>query len=96
MGTLNEVTPVLAAGVAVAGLAARRGRQAGVWRFLKEAVRYHQHVRAEHARQAGLAALLERLPPGSHLVVRQGSGGRQSVEIRTECCTTTTDQHNIP
>lgn len=93
---LNDVAPALAAAVATVGLAARRGSGAGVWRFLKEAVRYREHVRAEQERHAGLAALLERLPPGSRLVVRQEPGGRHSMEVRTERRPSPPDQCNAP
>lgn len=82
MGTLTEAAPILAA--AAAGLAAGHGRGANLWGLLTEAIRRREAARTERERHAGLAALVERLPPGSRLIVRQGPGGRHSMEVRTE------------
>ncbi|WP_432189942.1 hypothetical protein [Streptomyces sp. Tue6028] len=82
MGTLTDVAPLLAA--TAAGLAARHTRGAHVWAILKEAVRFREAVRTERERHAGLVALVERLPPGSRLVVRQEPGGHHSVEVHTQ------------
>lgn len=83
METLTDAAPILAA--AVAGLAAGHGRGANLWGLLKEAIRHRGSVRTESEQHAGLVALVERLPPGSRLIVRQGPGGRRSVEVRTDC-----------
>ncbi|ALV30711.1 hypothetical protein AS200_00295 [Streptomyces sp. CdTB01] len=65
-------------------LPAWHARGAHAWALLKEAVRSRQAVRTERERHAGLAALVERLPPGSRLVVRQEPGGHHSMEVRTQ------------
>ncbi|MEU6309669.1 hypothetical protein [Streptomyces sp. NPDC047014] len=77
MGTLTDAVPIVAA--AVAGLAAGRGRGAHVWRLLRETLRQREAARAGRE----LVDLVERLPPGSSLVVRQEPGGRRSLEVRT-------------
>lgn len=94
MGTLNDVAPALAAVIAAVGLAVRRG--AGVGRFFKEVIRGREQARAEQERHAGLAALLERLPPGSRLVVRQGPEGHHSMEVRTDRRPCPADQRSAP
>jgi hypothetical protein len=82
VGTLTDAAPILAA--AAAGLAAGHGRGANLWGLLTEAIRRREAVRTERERHAGLVALVERLPPGSRLVMRQGPSGGHSMEIRTE------------
>lgn len=81
VGELIDVAPTLAAAAAAVGWAAGRGRWAGMWRFLGEVARYRGLVRAERERRAGFAALVERLPPGGSLVVRQEPGGHHSMEV---------------
>ncbi|MFI9764972.1 hypothetical protein ACIHFB_44405 [Streptomyces sp. NPDC051963] len=88
------MAPILAA--AAAGLAARHAGGAHAWGLLKEAFRFREAVRAERERHAGLVALVERLPPGSRLVVRQEPGGRRSMEIRTEPRPPTPDRCSTP
>lgn len=94
MGTLTDAAPVLAA--AAAGLAAGHGRGANLGGLLREAIRRREAVRTERERHAGLVALVQRLPPGSRLIVRQGPGGRRSVEVRTEPCPPAPDQCGTP
>lgn len=94
MGTLTDAASILAA--AAAGLAAGYGRGANLWRLLKEAIRHREAVRTERERHAGLVALVERLPPGSRLVVRQEPGGRRSTEVRTEPYPSAPDRCSTP
>jgi len=96
VGTLNDVGPALAAVIAAVGLAVRRGGGAGMGRFFKEVIRGREQARAEQERHAGFAALLERLPPGSHLVVRQGPEGDHSMEVRAERRPCPADQRSAP
>ncbi|MGF0174529.1 hypothetical protein ACQF36_29730 [Streptomyces sp. Marseille-Q5077] len=81
MGTVNDVAPMLAAAAAAVGWVAGRGRWSGMWRFLGEVARHRGAVRTERERRAGLVDLVERLPPGGSLVVRQEHGGQHSMEV---------------
>ncbi|MER5878471.1 hypothetical protein ABT119_21455 [Streptomyces sp. NPDC001910] len=82
MGTLTDAIPILTA--AAAALAAGHDHGAKLWGLLQQAIRHRETVRTERERHAGLAALVERLPPGSRLIMRQGPSGLHSVEIHTE------------
>lgn len=81
MGAVNDVAPVLAAAAAAIGWVTGRGCWSGTWRCLREVIRHRSAVRTERERCAGLVALMERLPPGGSLVVRQEPGGHHSMEV---------------
>lgn len=83
MDTLNDMAPMLAAAVAVVGWVAGRGRWTEMWRFLGEVARNRGAVRTERERRAGLVALVERLPQGVSIVVRQEPDGQHSMEVRS-------------
>ncbi|MFD7874894.1 hypothetical protein ACFV5G_12435 [Streptomyces sp. NPDC059766] len=81
VGTLKDAAPIFAA---AAGLAGGHGPGVNLWGLLKEAIRHREAVRTEREQHAGLVALVERLSPGSRLVVRQGPSGRRSMEVRID------------
>lgn len=83
VGAVHEVAPVLAVVAAAVGWMAHRGGWAGLWRLLGEMARSRSAVRTERERGYVLVELVERLPPGSRLVVREGPGGQSSVDVRT-------------
>ncbi|PBC92479.1 hypothetical protein BX281_0138 [Streptomyces sp. Ag82_O1-15] len=90
VGQLHEAAPVLAA-VAAVGWTARHGGRAGPWKLVGDMVRGRSRMRAERERRYALVELVERLPPGSRLVVRESPGGQSSLDVRTARPSRTTD-----
>jgi hypothetical protein len=91
VGQLHEAAPVLAAVAAAVGWMARRGGRAGLWQLLGDMARGRSRMRAERERRYVLVELVERLPPGSRLVVRESPGGQSSVDVRTALPSRITD-----
>ncbi|MFE5374747.1 hypothetical protein [Streptomyces mirabilis] len=85
---LHEAAPVLAAVAAAVGWMARRGGRAGLWQLLGDMARGRSRMRAERERRY---ALVERLPPGSRLVVRESPSGQSSMDVRTALPSRITD-----
>lgn len=96
MAQLHEVASVLTAVVAAVGWRARRGSQTGLWKLLRDMTRGRSRMRVERERRYALVELVERLPPGSHLVVSQSPSGQSSVDVRTANCSPTTDGQDAP
>lgn len=88
---LHEAAPVLAAVAAAVGWMARRGGRAGLWQLLGDMARGRSRMRAERERRDALVELVERLPPGSRLVVRESPGGQSSMDVRTALPSRITD-----
>ncbi|MFE4997830.1 hypothetical protein ACFRH4_42190 [Streptomyces mirabilis] len=88
---LREVASVLAAVAAAVGWVARRGGRAGLWQLLGDMARGRSGMRTERERRYALVELVECLPPGSRLVVRESPGGQRSMDVRTALPSRITD-----